>query len=396
MKRQLALLDYALGALGRRRMRSISLAVGIAFVLALYASVLFVTDSLRREVRVTRGELPALTVQRLVAGRPALVDRTTADAIARIPAVKSARPRVWGYFFVPALSGNLTVVGVDTARPDVVRDLGRTVRGGRVLRPGGAASGEMLMGEALADMLGLRVGDELMLPTGGPERFLRLVGTFRSESALRTADVLLTSEADARALLSVPDGQATDVAVELTNPDEAKIVAEKIAELLPGARVIDEALLDRTYDLTFSARSGLLAAALLPALAALLLLAWDRLSGLGELERREIGVLKSIGWETRDVLTARMWESLVVSLGGAVPGLVLAYVWVFPLHAPGLAGVLYGWSAIYPPIVLVPAVSLEQLLALAALVVVPFVAVSIVPAWRAAMLDPDEAMRGLE
>lgn len=395
MKRQIALLDYALGALGRRRMRSISLAVGIALVVTMYASVLFVTDALRREVQVTKGELPALTVQRLVAGRPALIDRATADAIAAIPAVKSARPRVWGYFFVPALSGNLTIVGVDTARPAALGDLARTVRGGRSLRAD-SASGEMVMGDALADLLGLRVGDELMLPTGGPERFLRLVGTFRSESALRTADVLVTSEADARALLSVPEGQATDVAVELTNPDEAKIVAEKIGDMLPSSRVIDEQLLDRTYDLTFSARSGLLAAALLPALAALLLLAWDRLSGLGELERREIGVLKSIGWETRDVLTARIWESLVVSLAGSMSGLVAAYVWVFPLHAPGLAGVLFGWSAIYPPIALVPAVSLEQLLALVALVVVPFVAVSLVPAWRAAMLDPDQAMRGLE
>ncbi len=394
MRRQLALLDYALGALARRRARSVSLAVGIAFVLALYASVLFVTDALRREVRVTRGELPALTVQRLVAGRPALIDGATADAMAAIPAVRSARPRVWGYFFIPALSGNLTVVGVDTTRPDALRDLARTVHAGRSLRPGTA--GEMVMGEALADMLGLRAGDELMLPSTGPERFLRLVGTFRSESALRTADVLVTSEADARGLLSVPEGQATDVAVELTNPDEAKIVADKIAELVPGARVIDEELLDRTYDLTFSARAGLLAAALLPALAALLLLAWDRLSGLGELERREIGVLKSIGWETRDVLTARVWESLIVSAAGAIPGLVLAYVWVFPLHAPGLAGVLFGWSAIYPPIVLVPAVSAEQLLALVAIVVVPFVSVSLVPAWRAAMLDPDQAMRGLE
>lgn len=393
MKRQLALLDYALGALGRRRMRSVSLSIGIAFVCALYASVLFVTDALRREVRVTRGELPALTVQRLVAGRPALIDRSTAAAIRAIPAVRSARPRVWGYFFLPALSGNLTIVGVDTASPAALRDLARTVRGGRSLRAG--VAGEMIMGEALAEMLGLRVGDEVSLPTSGPERFLALVGVFRSESALRTADVLLTSEADARLLLSVAEDQATDVAVELTTPDEAKVVAEKIADLVPGARVIDETLLDRTYDLTFSARAGLLAAALLPALAALLLLAWDRLSGLGEVERREIGVLKSIGWETRDVLTARVWESLIVSAGGAIPGLVVAYVWVFWLHAPGFAGVLYGWSVIYPPIALVPAVSIDQLLTILALVIVPFIGVSLVPAWRAAMLDPDQAMRGV-
>jgi hypothetical protein len=39
-------------------------------------------------------------------------------------------------------------------------------------------------------------------------------------------------------------------------------------------------------------------------LLAFLVLAWDRLSGVGETERREIAVLKAVGWSTRDVLSA--------------------------------------------------------------------------------------------
>ena len=36
-----------------------------------------------------------------------------------------------------------------------------------------------------------------------------------------------------------------------------------------------------------------------------------------------------------------------------------------------------------------------EVVVLLAGVVVPFVAISVVPAWRAAMLDPDEALRGI-
>ena len=127
--------------------------------------------------------------------------------------------------------------------------------------------------------------------------------------------------------------------------------------------------------------------------SALLLLAWDRLTGLSAAERREIGILKTIGWETRDVLTARMWESGLVAAAGAALGLIGAYAHVFWFDAAGLSGVIFGWSALYPTLALVPSVGLGQVGAVAGLVIVPFVAISVVPAWRAATLDPDQALR---
>jgi lipoprotein-releasing system permease protein len=387
VRRQLALLDHALGSLRRRLGRGITLALGLAFAVGLYASVLFLTDALRQEFAAGARTLPDLTVQRMMAGRPALLDVAFAAKIAELPAVASARPRVWGYLFLPALSGNMTVIGASDRR-----GLARTIGKGRAPKAG---PGEAVLGAALADYLGIEPGDEIELPGDDHPCVLQVVGTFHSDSALATADVLYTSsDDDARCLLGVPPGQATDIAVRLTNPDEASILSGKIAGLLPHARVLDKSLVRRTYELSFDGRAGLLAVGLLPALAALLLLAWDRLTGVGELERREIGLLKAIGWETADVLAARMWESVIVSITGAVVGLAGAYAYCFVLGAPGLAPILFGWSSIHPPIDLVPAVDLEQILAILSAVVVPFAAVSVVPAWRAAMMDPDRAMRG--
>jgi len=394
MKRQLAILDYSLGAMRRRRARTIAITSGLAFVVGLMASVVFLTGALRGEFEAGARELPDLTVQHLVAGRPALIDSALAARLHDIPAVRSVTPRVWGYFFMPALSGNLTIVGVDPARPSIARAMRRAIRAGRPLA---RRSGETVLGETLAGFLGVRIGDSISLPIASVEqpRFLRIVGLFRHDTALRTADVLLVGEDDARALLGVPASSATDIAIALTNPDEAAVVAEEIAARVPSARVLDKKLLRRTYALTFDERGGLVAAMLLPALAALLLLAWDRLTGIGEAERREIGILKAIGWETADVLAARVWESALVAGAGTVTGLLAAYVYVFALRAPGLAGALFGWSAIYPALDLAPRIELGDLASIAAAVVVPFVAVSIVPSWRAAMLDPDRAMRGL-
>lgn len=388
MRRQRALLVYALGALGRRGGRNGAIVVGLALVVGLYASVTFLTDALRHEFSLGVDAAPDLTVQRVIAGRPALLDPDALRAFERAPAVRSVRPRVWGYLYLPSLSANVTVIGLrDGAHTLTVPP--RLVEG-RMPR----AQAEMALGAELASKLGLRVGDRIALPRPGGFLLLRVVGVFRAETALYTADVVLTPEAEARTLLGVPDDRVTDVAVDLTNADEASALAARIADALPGSRILERDLLRRTYALTFDARGGLVAAALLPCLAALLLLAWERLTGLGEVERREIGVLKAVGWETSDVLAARVWESGIVALFGTGLGLVLGYLYVFVFGAPGLAPTLFGWSALYPPLHLTPSIAPAEIASILGGVVVPFVAVSIVPAWRAAMLDPDAAMRG--
>ena len=381
-----ALLVFALGSLQRRRGRSISLFVSLAFVSFLIASLLFVSSGLRAEYQDGTAAMPDLTVQRLVGGRPATIPAKIYNQINNLPAVKGASARVWGYLYVPSAEGNVVVLGAGHVSESDARAI---TRHGRLPH-----AGEVVLGEALASRIGVLPGDRLALPTAGEAKVLRVIAIFRSESALRTADLALTSDADARDLLGMADADATDLAIDLTTPDEAQVIAGHIARLVPGARVIDKRTLARTYELTFGARSGFAAMLLLPALASLLLLAWDRMSGVGEQEKREIGILKAIGWETSDVLRARMWESAVLSIGGAVWGALFAYAFVFFFRAPVLADALLGWSALHPPFDLRPAIALEDLAFLIGAVAAPFMAASLIPAWRAAMSDPDRAMRG--
>ncbi|MEZ4339791.1 MAG: FtsX-like permease family protein [Sandaracinaceae bacterium] len=386
MRRALALIDYAVGALRRRAAKTLALTVGLAFVVGLFGAALLMTDAIRREYELLADRMPDLTVQRLVAGRPALIPASAAAELSDIPTVRSVEPRVWGYYFFTAIESNVTIVGTEHTG----EALDVAVSDGRLPREGN----EVAIGDGLAELLGLRVGDEMGVPLAGEVVFSRVVGIFGDDSAIRSADLVIARPDHARRLLGVSEGWATDLAVDLTTQDEAPVVTERIAERLSGARVLDRRLLRRTYELTFDTRGGLLALLLVPALAAFLLLSWERLSGLGDAERREIGVLKAVGWATSDVLAARIVESAIIAIVGAVLGLGIAYAYVFWLGAPGLADALLGWSNLRPALHLTPAIDPLQACALLGAVVVPFVAVSVVPAWRAAMVDPDPALRG--
>lgn len=384
-----SLLAFALGALGRRKARSFALGGGLAFAVALVAAVLFVTEALRAEAERAHAAHPDAVVQRLVGGRPSTIGVEARRAVEDIPSVRKVTPRVWGYVFLPALQGNVTIVGTPPGAPPLSVANG-VLEKGRDVTPG---EHEMIAGVELAHFLGMIPGDELALPAATPAPPLKLVGMFRSSLDLYTSDVVICDEADARVLLGLPEGEATDLAVELANPLEARVVASTIVDRIPGARVVERDLLARVYHLAYGRRAGFVLGAAIPAILALLVLAWDRASGIGPDERKEIAVLKAVGWSTADVLWAKLFESVLVGAAATAAGLLLAYAWVFWLGAPGLRPALVGWSVLYPRAALTPAVDLAQLLGISLSVLGPFVLLSIVPAWRAASSDPLETMR---
>jgi ABC-type lipoprotein release transport system permease subunit len=376
LERHRSLLDFALSSLARRRGKNAALLLVYAAVVFTLASVVLFTEALRRETRELLREAPELVVQRLVAGRHDLLPREWLDGLAGLRGVAGVRGRLWGYHYDPLTRANYTLLAAEEVA--------------------GVGPGRVAIGPGVARLTGARAGARLSLrrPDGEYQAFT--VGEVLGEdTALVSADLVLATEADLRRFFGIAPGLYTDAAVAVTNPREVATVAAKAARLLPGARPVPRAELLRTWDSVLDWRSGLSLLAFAGAVLAFALVAWDRASGLSAEERRELGILKAIGWETSDVLLLRLWEGAVVSLSGFALGFLLAYAHVFLGGAALLAPVLRGWSTMQPELRLVPHVDPYQLAALFFLTVVPYTAATLVPSWRAAAVDPDAVMRGL-
>ena len=101
--------------------------------------------------------------------------------------------------------------------------------------------------------------------------------------------------------MCIRDSTYTDAVLTVRNRREARTVAEKIALALPGSRPILRTEILRTYDAVFNWREGMVFITLGAVLLAFMILAWDKAAGLSAEEKREIGILKAIGWETGDL-----------------------------------------------------------------------------------------------
>ncbi len=371
--RQRYLIDFALSSLWRRKGRHLLLLVVYTLVVAALASVMLFTEALKGEARQLLAGTPEVVIQRMVAGRHDLVPEQYLERIGRVRGVRKKAGRLWGYYYDPTVAANYTLM-VPPERH--------------------IAEGSVVVGEGIARARGASVGDVLALRSSVGEVFpFRIDAILSAESELVSADLMLVSEVDFRRFFHFPAGHYTDLVLEVANPREVRKVAEKIALALPDSRPILREEILRTYASLFDWREGLVLTALLGAVFAFGIFAWDRAAGLSAEERREIGVLKAVGWETSDVIALKLWEGALVSLCAFLLGYLLAYLHVFTFSAGALTPLLKGWAVLYPQFTLAPQVDLFQLATLFLITVVPYTAAILIPLWQAAVADPDAVMR---
>ncbi|MGE5478157.1 MAG: ABC transporter permease [Bacteroidales bacterium] len=373
LNRQRALLDFALSSLRRRLGKTLGLWAVYTVVVAVLASVMLFSHAIRREAALVLAGTPELLVQRLVAGRHDLIPAAHVDAIRGVRGVRSAEGRLWGYLFDPAAAANYTLM--------VPTD--RKVEPGTAVVGSGVASAR---DAAIGDLMSFRAHDGQLVQ-------FRIAGLIDKDSALVSADLFLVSEADYRRLFGIPADRFTDIVVTVRNPREVRTVAEKIDAALPDTRIIlrDEIL--RTYESVFDWREGILLVLLAGAILAFGIFAWEKASGLSAEERREIGILKAVGWETADVIRLKALEGAVVSAAAFLAGYLLAYAHVFHFGAALFEPVLKGWATLYPDFRLTPFVDELQVATLFFFTVFPYTLATVVPIWRAATVDPDQVMR---
>jgi len=386
MIKHLKILEFALSSLWRRKFKNLGIILVFSLVIFTLSSVIFLTYSFRREAVAVLKGAPELIVQRITAGRHAMIPHEYIRKIEEIPGVGKVSPRLWGYYFDTSTGGNYTVMAADPAIMERIEGVSGRFTG----EPGTA-----LIGKGVASARFLSPGKRIPLKgVDGRMRSFRVDGVFTDESTLLTNDLIILQPGDFRELFGIPPDLATDITVQVYNPAEVDNVAGKIKKLLPDTRPISRKEILRTYDTLFDWRSGMILAIFTGAVLAFIILAWDKATGLSAEERHEIGILKAIGWETSDVMELKFWEGFVISSLSFMTGIAGGYIHIFFFGATVFSPVLKGWSVIFPSFRLMPYLNPYQIVVLMFLTVLPYMAATIVPSWKAAITDPDVVMRG--
>lgn len=392
LEKQLNILDFSLSSLWRRKLKNIGIMLVFALVIFLLGSFQMLTGALSNSADAVLESTPEITIQKMSAGRQEAIPLSYKDKLQSIYGIRAVIPRIWGYYFDESSLANFTVLALEPDPMPSGNRLNLSLSFGHF--PKSTEPGTAVIGRAVQDILEL--GSRRVFSLFRPDLSLKsftTVGLFSEQTDLMTNDLIVMNLDDARELFAIPQSMVTDLCVYVSNPTEIETIAKKIAALLPDTRVLTKSQIQKTYQVVFSWRSGFASICLLTALVAFAILAWDKASGLSPEEKREIGILKILGWETADILALRFWESTLVSVLAFIIGCTAAYIHVAFFDASLLKPVMVGWSVIHPPFKLLPSVTVGDLMLIFSFSVMPYLAATVIPAWRCSTVPPDSVIR---
>ena len=244
-----------------------------------------------------------------------------------------------------------------------------------------------LVGKVLADRLELTVGNTFLLDSQGQVRRYRVAAIYETGVADVDKVRVYIHMPEARSLLRKPTG-VTFIQVNLFNKDRAPEDSLHIQDVLKHSarpwQIREKAWLSAFHALSVSSGITVSVFTLIAGLAMFNTLAMIVLE-----KTKDIAILRSMGYERRDITQIFLWQAGVVLAIGAILGAIVGVIGTFaiskiPLPLNGIFKTetfQVSWNGWH---------YFEAILTAAIMVM----AASIIPARRAARLEPGDIVRG--
>ncbi len=299
------------------------------------------------------------------------------DVLDAFPRVTAVSPLISGPAFArrgEALQST-ALIGIDAARYQRIVPIQDDIVAG-VFRIG---AGDAVIGRQLATDLGMGVGDKLRLDGGqGREAVVNIAGIF--ELGVREIDArsVYLDMKQAQTLLDLP-GAATLIDLRVDDIFQAQAIAGRIARLT-GLKA--ESWMDTNTQLLNALRSQSLSTRMIGLFVALsVALGIASVLSVSVVQRtREIGILRAMGTRQSQMLRVFLIQGALFGLGGSLLGGVAGYALLGAFNT-------FGPKLFYIPL------DPRLLAAATALATVTGILSAVLPARRAAALDPVEAIR---
>ncbi|MFT7879916.1 MAG: FtsX-like permease family protein [Sulfurimonas sp.] len=362
-------------------------------MITLISSVLFISTSLQHTLQDTIENQADFTVKKVEAGRPVTTPLAWVDKIIEIEGVSHVAPRVHGRYFYAPREESFWIVGIDFFDEQSAKALKQLVKD--IDLKEFFSSDSMIVGEGVKTFLEAhyyRESFSFKTPQGVFKKVKRYE-TLPSSLNLLANDMIIMPIDLAREIFGLEADEVTDITFNVPNDAEWDNVISKLHLLAYDIRVVEKREVEKAYENLYNYKGGLFLVLYIISLLTFMLILYQRYSMVYSSERKEIGILRAVGWSIRDILKLKFYETLIVVIISFLIGVVVAYGYVFILGAPMLIEIFLGGANLANHAVLVPVIEFGTLGSIFLLYAVPFFAAVLIPSWRIAVIPPKEAMQ---
>jgi ABC-type lipoprotein release transport system permease subunit len=384
------LFDYVSSSILRHKSKNIFIIIIFTLLVALLSSIFFITNSIQYELNLRLKNTPDIVIENYKAGLKSTIKESTLDKILEVNGITSGRTRIEGDYDFGADKIKFHLIGIDSFEKqddDFLQKL--------------ANKYDLNTSSMLVSLNVKRVMKksyyEKYFNFIEPNSTLKKVfirDSFDVGNRMEFKNTIILDKKALREIFGFLPDEASDIALDVANKNELDFITSKIRLMLPNTKVISKDDLKLTYEKLFNYDSGVFLSIFIISIFTFFIIMYDKSNGLSSEEKREIGILKAIGWRVEDILHAKFYEAFIISFFSFMIGIGLAFIYVFILKAPILGNIFSNESLLnINNFHLLVHMKFTYILLIFLLTVPIYIAATLIPSWRVATLDADEVMR---
>ena len=361
-------------------------------IIFLLSSVLFISSSLQNRLLDTLESQADFTLSRVQAGKSINTPNDWLDKVVEINGVSQVAPRVYGRYFFTPREKSFLVVGVDFFDEQSSKELQSLVKG--LDLKSFLSTDSMLVGSGVKLFLSQHYYKEYFsfkTPRGSFKK-VKIHQTLPPQTNLLANDMMIMPIDLAREIFGLGEDEITDITFNVPNDAEWDNIIAKLHLLFYDVRVVEKREIKKAYENLYNYKGGLFLILYLVSMVTFMLILYQRYSMVYSTERKEIGILRAVGWSIKDILKLKFYETAVVVVVSFILGVVLAYLYVFVLNAPLLSQIFLGGANLPNHVSFVPVLEFGLLGSIFLFYAIPFIAAVLIPVWKVAVTPPKEAM----
>jgi ABC-type lipoprotein release transport system permease subunit len=386
-------LNFLFLLLYKHRVKHFSIFIISTLIVFILSSVLLLSNALQEDIKLSLDAQPDFIVQKMRSGKSVNTPLFWADGFREIEGITQVQPRVFGQYFYEPNEHHFTIVGIDFFEEQHTQKLQKLISG--IDMREFLSKPNMIIGQGVKAFLDKYHFFEYYV-FRDPQRNkieVNIYNHFPKESSLLSNDMIIMDIDLARKILGIDEDESTDMALYSPNPLEADNILVKLILQHFDSRIIQKSDIQKAYNKLFNYKGGLFLILFMIVLLTFMMILYQRYSMVQSSDKKEIGILRALGWSIKDVIILKISESFLVAIFSFLLGFILAFIYVFFLNAPLLGAIFYGFSNLPTDIVLNKSIDFSVISLLFLFYILPFMAAVLIPSWRASVTDPLEAMR---
>ena len=362
-------------------------------IVFLSSSILFISNTLKKEIFITLENQSDFVIQKINSGKSQYTPISWIEDFNKIYGVKNIQQRVYGqYYFMPE-NVYFTIVGIDLFEEGSsknIKELLKVLNISEFLQ-----SDSMIIGNGIKKLFDkYKYTDSYYFKLFNNDlKEIKIFKDLPQEANLVANDLIIMDINLAKEILNIKEDEATDIVLNVPNNLERANVKDQLILKHSNTRILQKENLKKEYENMFNYKGGIFLILFIVVILTFTLILYQRYSMISLGDKKEIGILKAVGWSIKDILKLKIMENFIVAFMAFIIGIILSYIFVFILNAPILKNVFIGSQNLQNDFIFNANIQIDSLITLFLFFMIPFLSAVLIPVWKVAIIESTESMK---